>query len=77
MVSYVDAQGKPIKQPPHGPDPRILTISTLRGWSQDIFLFSYKDSFGGGYRTAQCQATWINERATWQFFCNQERYVVF
>lgn len=69
MVLRLDSLGRPVGRPPGTVDPQLLTISELRPWSKDLFVFRYSVWIGTGGNSAPCQTSWNASRGEWQISC--------
>lgn len=76
MILQVDSLGRPTGRPAGAVDPQILSISDLRPWTKDLFVFRYSVWIGNGGEGGDCQAQWDENADNWQISCADVRHFV-
>jgi TonB family protein len=76
MILRLDSLGRPVGRPPGTVDPQVLSISELRPWTNDLFVFRYSVWVGTSGEGARCQAQWDASLGEWRISCGRlSRYL--
>jgi TonB family protein len=76
MILQVDSLGRPVGRPSGAVDPQILSISELRQWTEDLFVFRYSVWIGTGGEGGHCQGQWDASAGEWRISCRGVRRYV-
>jgi TonB family protein len=77
MFQRVDSLGRPVPlRPPGAVDPQILSISDLRPWAKDLFVFRYSVGVGMRREVGHCQGQWDASASEWRISCTGVQDVV-